>query len=460
MLPLHRFRNCFRLAVLISAALFTVVGARSEVLTSFWQAALSDQKLEGWRFAWNPAGPLEQVEGYSDLVMVESTTALGRRHIQRGVLDGDGALRADAPSLSSHGQVSTPSSPADGPKRYLIASYTMTRDSRGAVWINDGNLQNKNVPAGTELKIFLNGVLQNELVAGLDLTPVLFQQSLGPLKKGDTVSVAIGPAKSGERGGGSIRYTLEEWPDGQSAPPPQNTTRIPIDGAGPQFGSDGTSAAYEAKQTDLKDNLLARQPELVFIGDSITTRWPQEMLEENFGAYRPVILGVGGDSVQNVIWRLQQTPLEAVPLKAAVLLIGTNNIPGGFTPDEIAGGIEKLAKMIQEKAPEAKILLLGVLPRGPSIQGPENAKVLLLNAKIQALADDKRVFYLDVGPSLAEPDGSISPEVTPDRLHVAMPGFIRWMAAMKPTLERLLPQPGSSPLPTQKLTSPESTPGT
>jgi len=437
MMFLHRVRKYLRFAVLIFATLFAATGARSEVLTSFWRAALSDQNPQGWRLAWNPNGPLEEAAKYSDLTIVESENSRGRRMIQRGVLDGDGALRTDAPSLSSNGAVNTPSGSADEPKRYLIASYTMPRDSLGLVWMNDGNLQNKNVDAGTEFKIFLKGTLLKEFTAKMDLSPTLFQQALGPLKKGDTVSVAIGPTEAGMRGGGLLRYTLEEWPVGQSPPPPQNTVRLPIGTEGPQFDADGSSAAYEEKQAAFNETLIARQSELVLIGDSMTVRWPQELLDEHFGAYHPVKLGVGGDWVQNVVWRLQRTSLEAVPLKTVVLLIGAANLFNGFTPEEIAGGIEKLVKMVEEKAPGAKILLLGVLPMRVSVE-PHNEDVQRLNAKLQALADGKGVFYLDVGPSLLEPDGGISPEVMPDGGHVALPGFLRWMEAMKPTLERLL----------------------
>jgi lysophospholipase L1-like esterase len=305
--------------------------------------------------------------------------------------------------------------------------------------MNDGNIQNKNVAAGVELKIFLNGALVKDLTAGMARVPTLFQQSLGPLKKGDTVSVAVGPAKLGERATGALRYTLEELPDGKSPAPPQNTFHLPIDAYGPQYEPDGTCAVYEAKQATFNEALLARKPELVFLGDSITSRWPQELLEQHFGAYRPVNLGVGGDRVQNVIWRMQRTQLEATPLKVLVLLIGTNNVSSAFPPEETAGGIQKLVKMVEEKAPEAKVLILGVFPRGPAIHAPRNASVDALNAKLKDLADGKKVFYLDVGPSLAEPDGSISLEVMPDQLHVALPGFLRWMEAMKPTLQSLLP---------------------
>jgi len=65
--------------------------------------------------------------------------------------------------------------------------------------------------------------------------------------------------------------------------------------------------------------------------------------------------------------------------------------------------------------------------------------ILILTALLIApLADHKQVFFLDVGDKLIEPDGSISPAVMPDKLHVAGPGYTRWMEAMGPALDKLL----------------------
>ena len=436
--PLQEFQKYSRFAVLLLATALVNTEAQCEVIASFWQMAITEKPPEGWKVTWNPDSSLEDTAKYSELIAVKSKKPGERRVMQRGVLDGNGTFRDDAPNLSSNGVAQVPKSRADGTKRYLIASYTMPRDSLGSVWINDGNIQNSNVAAGVELKIFLNGTLLKDLTAAKDRVPTLFQQALGPLKKGDTIYVAVGPAKLEKGAVGGLRYTLEEWPDGKSPAPPQNTFNPPIDSYAPQYDPDGTCAVYEAKQAAFNETLLARKPELVFLGDSITSRWPQELLEKHFGAYRPVNLGVGGDRVQNVIWRLQRTSLEATPLKALVLLIGTNNT-GAFTSEEIAGGIQKLVKIVEEKTPESKVLILGVFPRGPAINDPKNRRIHALNAKLKDLADGKKVFYLDVGPSLAEPDGSISLEVMPDHLHVALPGFLRWMDAMKPTLQSLLP---------------------
>lgn len=127
-------------------------------------------------------------------------------------------------------------------------------------------------------------------------------------------------------------------------------------------------------------------------------------------------------------------------MQVVVLLIGTNNLSNQFTEEEISTGVGLVLASLWEKSPDTKVLLLGVLPRGASIEDPINARIADLNQRLSALAaaNPDRVTFLDVGPALIEPDGSISPEVMPDRLHVAKPGYERWLEVMKPVLINML----------------------
>jgi lysophospholipase L1-like esterase len=197
-------------------------------------------------------------------------------------------------------------------------------------------------------------------------------------------------------------------------------------------------SAYADKHQAQCEAVVATRPDLVFIGDSITARWPQEVLEARFGKHRPLNLGIGGDWIQNVIWRVQNDTLDKAEPKVVVLLIGTNNLTGKFTPNELTADIGALLKAIQSKTPKSKILLLGILPRGASIKDEINETIRQTNAKLATLADQKQVFYLDVGDKLVEPNGTIAKEVMPDKLHVAGLGYTRWMEAMGPTLDKLL----------------------
>jgi lysophospholipase L1-like esterase len=162
------------------------------------------------------------------------------------------------------------------------------------------------------------------------------------------------------------------------------------------------------------------------------------VLQARFGSHRPLNLGIGGDWIQNVLWRVQNGLFDRAAPKVVVLLIGTNNLTGKFTPDELTADIGALLKAIRSKSEKSKILLLGILPRGASIKDEINESIRRTNTKLATLTDQKRVFYLDVGDKLLEPDGTIAKEVMPDKLHVAGPGYTRWMEAMGPTLDKLL----------------------
>src|SRR6185369_7561779 len=121
--------------------------------------------------------------------------------------------------------------------------------------------------------------------------------------------------------------------------------------------------------------------DIYFEGDSITRRWGASDEQyrgflanwmQNFHGWNAADFGWGGDTVQNILWRLQNGELDGVHPKVIVLLAGTNNL-GSFPASDarvanVTKGIQALLTTIQEKAPKATIILMGVLPRndGPN----------------------------------------------------------------------------------------------
>jgi beta-glucosidase len=57
---------------------------------------------------------------------------------------------------------------------------------------------------------------------------------------------------------------------------------------------------------------------------------------------------------------------------------------------------------------------------------------------IAKLADDKRVFFLDINKKLLAEDGTtLSKEIMPDLLHPNEKGYVIWAEAVKDKLEEL-----------------------
>src|SRR5262249_24071474 len=200
-------------------------------------------------------------------------------------------------------------------------------------------------------------------------------------------------------------------------------------------------------------NLKKGRIDAYFVGDSITRRWratdyPRFLANwnENFHGWNAANFGWGGDTTQNILWRLQNGELDGVQPKVVVLLAGTNNL--GNTPAsdakvaDIAKGIKALLDTIQAKAPKATIILMGILPRN---DGAESMVVIAsinkINRKMPKFAGGKSNRYLSINEKLADKDGKLSEGMTVDRLHLSVKGYQVWADALKPLLTELLGPP-------------------
>jgi lysophospholipase L1-like esterase len=200
----------------------------------------------------------------------------------------------------------------------------------------------------------------------------------------------------------------------------------------------------EGNWMDLHSRFLERAKkgnvDLLFLGDSITQGWhDNEVWKRFYGPRNAANFGIGGDRTQHVLWRIQHGELEGIDPKVVVLMIGTNNASSG-TADEIAQGVAAIVEELRHRLPKAKVLLLGVLPRG---QKPDatREKLQAVNAKIARLDDGSHVKYLDIGKAFLNEDGTISPEIMPDFLHLTRKGYRIWADAMEPTLWSMLDEP-------------------
>jgi lysophospholipase L1-like esterase len=180
--------------------------------------------------------------------------------------------------------------------------------------------------------------------------------------------------------------------------------------------------------------------DLLFIGDSITEGWERagkKVWEEFYGKRNAVNLGIGGDRTQHVLWRLDNGNIDGIKPKAAVLMIGTNN-SGSNTSEQIAEGVKAIVDKLKAKLPETKILVLAIFPRGANKDDARRKVNEGANQLIAKLADDKQVFFLDIGPKFLKEDGTLSKEVMPDLLHLNEASYRIWAESIESKLKELL----------------------
>lgn len=196
--------------------------------------------------------------------------------------------------------------------------------------------------------------------------------------------------------------------------------------------------------------LAAREkidPEIVLIGDSITHFWggepaspgvaPRgpEAWKKAFGERRVLNLGFGWDRTQNVLWRIDHGELDGLRPKWIVLNIGTNNSSGtasarANTPVEAAAGVQAVLDRIHAKTPDARIILMGLFPRGREATDPKRAYVRELNALLAAEARSRGAVFLDLDAQFLAPDGTLPASLMPDAVHPNEAGYALWAAAL------------------------------
>ena len=190
---------------------------------------------------------------------------------------------------------------------------------------------------------------------------------------------------------------------------------------------------WNARHEAVRKRNQSVKPEYVMIGDSITHHWGGEpsgdsrkageaSWEQLFGSHAVTNMGFGFDYVDNAYYRVQNGELDGISPRVIIVLLGTNNLGHRKdTPQACADNIKAFLRLVRQKCPSSKILLLGVLPRKEkNLAGPVKETNKLL-AKLQ---NGKNIFFADPGKALLSADG-VSPknEFMKDVVHPNSRGY-------------------------------------
>ncbi len=236
----------------------------------------------------------------------------------------------------------------------------------------------------------------------------------------------------------ATREVLRKYPELIEVRAPRaNTALVPF--LSPQFEAKHRNNLAVAAQGDAQ---------VLFMGDSITDFWRntegafagKPVLDKHFGQWKIANFGIAGDTTQGVLYRLQNGEGRGFSPRAIMLMIGTNNTARNTAP-EIAEGIGAVVLELQKDFPQAKILLLGVFPRGRA-NDPLRAVIADINRSIAKLHDGNRVHYLDIGAKFLDAQGNIPQDVMSDGLHPGPKGYEIWAEAVREPLTALV---GSAP---------------
>lgn len=217
-----------------------------------------------------------------------------------------------------------------------------------------------------------------------------------------------------------------------------------------------TDLSWWRDRHDAKLRELAQaRPELIFLGDSITQDWERAgppdwqdfapVWQHFYGDRHAVNLGFKGDTTASLLWRIRNGEVAGIAPKAAVVLIGANNLGKVHWPaEDTVTGIDTIVGELHRRLPGTQILLLGVLPSERSVWITETT--LQINRMLgEKYKDDRSVLFLDL-TALFMRNGVLNralfldSKLTPPdpSLHPSAQGQALMAKAMEPVLATML----------------------
>lgn len=106
------------------------------------------------------------------------------------------------------------------------------------------------------------------------------------------------------------------------------------------------------------------------------------------------------------------------------ILIGINDLRSGKLEEEVLKGYTQIIDTLQHKFPNNQLYILSILPLVESVpinKGVKNERIIAVNQKLKALADQRNGIYIDCFDSISQ-RGQLSVALSFDGLHLNQQG--------------------------------------
>ena len=205
-----------------------------------------------------------------------------------------------------------------------------------------------------------------------------------------------------------------------------------LPGVGPIRRYDWFRNLWNEKRKTWSGRTQADQGALVFLGDSITQGWGDDM-GKSFPGIQVANRGISGDTTRGMLLRLKKDVLELNP-KGIVMLMGTNDLEEGADANVVSKNIELILTDIQKHNAKIPVTLCKVFPASASKKRPAQ-QIKDINAAIASVAQNfPQVTLVDTWTLFANEQGDAKESEFPDLLHPNQAGYTKWAGAIRPVL--------------------------
>jgi len=229
-------------------------------------------------------------------------------------------------------------------------------------------------------------------------------------------------AKSAELPEGASRYEIPATDEG-------------LPGAGPIRRYDWFRKLWAQKRSAWAERVNQDKGALVFLGDSITQGWGDD-IGGSFPGVKVANRGISGDTTRGVLIRLKEDVLSLDPA-GIVLLIGTNDLEEGADPETIGSNLKLILSDIKKHDAKTPVILCQVFPSSAIKKRPAEKIRKVNELYAAAVKGDPQITLVETWPLFANAEGDAREEEFPDLLHPNKEGYAKWAAAIRPILATL-----------------------
>lgn len=208
-----------------------------------------------------------------------------------------------------------------------------------------------------------------------------------------------------------------------------------LPGSGPIRRYDWFKQLCQRRRSQWASAQAGDQGSLVFLGDSITQGWGDDM-GGSFPGVKVANRGISGDTTRGMLLRLEEDVLSLNP-SGVVLLMGTNDLEENAEPSVIADNLKLIIAKLEQHSAQMPIVLCRIFPssakKNRSVGKIQETNRLFANV----VKGDAQVMVLDTWTLFANDDGDAQLAEFPDLLHPNRAGYSKWASALRPILATL-----------------------
>jgi lysophospholipase L1-like esterase len=241
---------------------------------------------------------------------------------------------------------------------------------------------------------------------------------------------------------GTLLASMRHRPPDASPPAPEyqaTVATIPMSVPNPSHLGERHQLSYEqwVAQLAQEAKIAADQsPDrlTVLAGDSISLWFPGKLLPDDRTWLNQ---GISGETSAGLLKRLHL--FDNTQPATIFVMIGINDLLRGESDQTLVDNHRQIIQALQQAHPQSQIVVQSILPHAAEsnwegrdrLLAISNQRIQALNEQVETIARQAGVYFLDLYPLFADPDGDLRPELSTDGLHLSPIGYQTWAIALQ-----------------------------